>query len=282
MVKFKKDPRKYQGYIWFLLIFLFTLLVFLVVTRWVVEGEFQFIVRPREGSDAYFVSVPLNKIAQIVFLGPVFGIVYLILMKLIINKIEKNNRKIVISVWIMEISVLVLVCINSMGHALHLLVEEVNMIDASKGYVIGETYNGVSLDMMALLAWYLDEWFGHMSIHVTYFGYLVVAVVAEYIASKHEKIMGDEAFLVIFGAIGIAVINGYAAIEGESGFLLLVLSATFSLISIIVIGIKKIKILNYPIFLALILSVIPVLLFNIVFIMENGVSPWFPYWGANL
>jgi len=282
MVKFKKDPRKYQGYIWFLLIFLFTLLVFLVVTRWVLEGEFQFIVRPREGSEAYFVSVPLNKIAQIIFLGPVFGIVYLVLMKLIINKIEKNNRKVVISVWIMEISILVLVSINSMGHALHLLVEEVNMIDASKGYVLGETYNGVSLDVMSLLAWYLDEWFGHISIHVTYFGYLVVAVVAEYMASKHEKIMGDEAFLVIFGAIGIAVINGYAAIEGESGLILLLLSATFSVISIIVIGIKKIKILNYPIFLALILSVIPVLLFNIVFIMENGVSPWFPYWGANL
>ena len=182
----------------------------------------------------------------------------------------------------MEISILVLVCINSMGHALHLLVEEVNMIDASKGYVLGETYNGVSLDMMALLAWYLDEWFGHMSIHLTYFGYLVVAVVAEYMASKHEKILGDEAFLVIFGAIGIAVINGYAAIEGESGFILFLLSATFSIISIIVIGIKKIKILNYPIFLALILSVIPVLLFNISFIIENGVSPWFPFWSANL
>ena len=93
MAKFKKDPRKYQGYIWFLLIFLFTLLVFLVVTRWVVEGEFQFIVRPRDGSNAYFVSVPLNKIAQIIFLGPVFGVVYLILMKLIINKIEKKKQE---------------------------------------------------------------------------------------------------------------------------------------------------------------------------------------------
>ena len=282
MVKFKKDPRKYQGYILFLLIFLVTLLVFLVVTRWVIEGDVQFIVRPRDGSNAYSVSVPLNKIAQIIFLGPVFGVVFLILMKLIINKIEKNNRKIIISVWIIEISVLVLVCINSMGHALHLLVEEVNMIDASEGYVLGETYNGKSLDIMALLAWYLDEWFGHTAIHVTYFGYLVLAVVAEYMASKHEKIMGDELFWVIFGAIGIAVINGYAAIEGEAGFILLLLSATFSIISIMVIGVKKIKILNYPIFLAMILSVIPVLLFNIAFIIENGVSPWYPFWSANL
>ena len=64
MVKFKKDPRKYQGYILFLLIFLVTLLVFLVVTRWVIEGDVQFIVRPRDGSNAYSVSVPLNKIAH--------------------------------------------------------------------------------------------------------------------------------------------------------------------------------------------------------------------------
>ena len=282
MVKFKKDPRKYQGYLWFLIVFLITLLVFLVVTRWVVEGDFQFVVRPRDGSNAYFVSVPLNKIAQIIFLGPVFGVVYLILMKLLIKKIERNDRKIVISVWIVEISILVLVCINSMGHALHLLVEEINMIDASKGYVVGETYNGVSLDSMALLAWYLDEWFGHISIHVTYFGYLVVAVVAEYMASKHEKMMGDELLWVIVGAVGIAVINGYAAIQSEAGLILLLLSATFSIISVIVVGIKKIKILKYPIFLTLILSVIPVLIFNIAFVLENGVSPWFPFWSSNL
>ena len=282
MVKFKKNPRKFQVYIQFLLIFLLTLLVFFVVTRWIVKGELQFYVSPRDGSESYLVSIPVNKIAQIIFLGPVLGVIYFVLMKLLINKIDKNNRKTIISIWIIEISVLVLVCINSIGHTVHLLVEEVNMIDASRGYILGETYNGVSLDIMALLAWYLDEWFGHYSIHISYFGYLVLAVVVEYLAREHEKMMGDEILVVIFEAIGIAVLNGYVAIQSESGLILLLLSGAFSLISIIVIVRKKIKLVNYPIFFAMILSVIPVLFFNIAFIIENGVSPWFPFWSSNL
>ncbi|MHA1273094.1 MAG: hypothetical protein ACTSQP_07855 [Promethearchaeota archaeon] len=280
-MNFKKNPKEFQFGIWFLAIFLLALLLCIYIPRYLIGGTFIVYVRPGKTEEIYSFNVSWASFLQIICLGPIFGIIYFILMKLFLNKVDKNKGRNRQFIFIIEICVLVAICFNCMGHVFHLAFDSVNVLSKSGGVGSG-SYNGYNTEEAFLFIWYMDEWLGHSMVHITYFSYLILAVFAEALIDDHEKISLDELFISIICAVGISIVDAWAAIRSESGIILLILHIIFTIIALIVIFIKKINILEHPILLTMILSLIPVVIININYIIIHGIQPYYPFYSSNL
>jgi len=198
-------------------------------------------------------------------------------MKKLLSKVDINIRKNQLMVFAIEIGVVILIILNSMGHFSHLGFEIVNAIDSTNGIALTSEYKE-----MFVYAWFMDEWFGHNLIHITYFGYLIIAMVAEQLLDEEKAIMIDELVLIIFFSLCYSVIDGYAAIEGESGFILLLLHFIVTIMTIVFISVKKLNPLKYPLLLTLVISTIFVFLYNLYWILKFGINPIYPFYSGNL
>jgi len=269
--------RNFNPGIWFLLIFFISLGLLVYIPRYMIDGSFEVGANVNYASETYYFTVRWNKFLQIITLGPVFGIVYYTLMRIMLGKVDKERGRNKYKVYLIEIGVLLFIALCSMGHLAHLGFEEVNAIDKTHGDALSSPY----LEMF-VNAWYMDEWFGHFTGLFSYFMYLVLAVLAESLIEDHKKLTFEQLFLLLIAIISIGFMDGDIGIASESGFLLLLSHSIFTVIAIIFVIVKKIKLLEHPILLAMILSIIPVLYFNIQFIIENGFYSMYPFYSANL
>lgn len=240
-------------------------------------GSFQLGVYVNYSNETQYATISWNYILQIIFLGPIIGIIFYILMKILLSKVDVNLRKNQIMVFAIEICIVILIILNSMGHFSHLGFEVVNAIDSTKGIALNSEYKE-----LFVYAWFMDEWFGHTLIHVTYFGYLIVAMVAEQLLDEEKRMMIDELVLIILFSFIYSVIDGYAAIEGECGFILLLLHLIATIVTIVFITVKKLNPLNYPLLLTLLISTIFVLIYNLVWVIKYGINPIYPFYSGNL
>jgi len=275
--KVKKRIKNYHGGIWLLMLFLIPLVFIFYFSRYVGYGSFQMGVNVNYSNETQYFSVSWNYFLQIVFLGPIIGIIFYILMKRFLSKIDINVRKNQLIVYTIDICVVVLIILNSVGHFSHLGFEIVNAIDSTMGEALNSEYKE-----LFVYAWFMDEWFGHTLIHLTYFGYLIVAVCAEHLLNEDKRMMIDELVLILLFSLVYSVIDGYAAIEGECGFILLLFHLIATFITITFIAIKKVNPLKYPLLLTLLISTIFVFLFNLDWIIKYGFSSIYPFYSGNL
>ncbi len=258
-------------------IFLISLLLLIYIPRYMIKGSFEVGANVNYSSTTMYFTVQWKKFLQIITLGPVFGVLYYTLMRVMLSKVDKDEGRNKYYVFLIEIGVIVFIALCSMGHLAHLGFEEVNAIEQTKGALLYGPYHEQFVN-----AWYMDEWLGHTLGMFSYFMYLVLAVFAESLISDHKKLSIDQILLVLFGAVAIGFMDGDIGIASESGLFLLIFHSIFTIIAVIVVVIKKIKLLEHPILLVMILSVIPVLYFNIVFIIENGFYSLYPFYSSNL
>ncbi|MHA1474525.1 MAG: hypothetical protein ACTSPA_03950 [Promethearchaeota archaeon] len=275
--KVKARFKNYHSGIWFLMLFLIPLIIFFYLSRYVEYGSFQIGTYVNYSNETQFFTVSWNYLLQIVFLGPIFGIIFYILMKKLLSKIDINARKNQLIVYIIDICVVALIILNCIGHFSHLGFEIVNTIDST----MGETLNSEYKELF-VYAWFMDEWFGHTLIHVTYFGYLIVAMCAELLLNEDKRMMIDELLLILLFSLVYSVIDGYAAIEGECGFILLILHLIATFVSIAFITVKRINPLKYPLLLTLLISTFFVILFNLDWIIRYGINSAYPFYSGNL
>ena len=278
--KFEKVKTRIKNYhigIWFLMFFLIPLVFIFYFSRYVEYGSFQIGANVNYSNEMQYFSVSWNYLLQIVFLGPIIGIIFYILMKKILFKIDINARKNQLLVYIIDICIVVLIILNCIGHFSHLGFEIVNAIDSTAGEASNSEYKE-----LFVYAWFMDEWLGHTLIHMTYFGYLIVAMCAELLLNEDKRMMIDELLLIILFSLVYSVIDGYAAIEGECGFILLLLHLIATFVAIAFIAIKKVNPLKYPLLLTLLISTIFVFLFNLDWVIRYGINSIYPFYSGNL
>jgi len=278
--KFKKVKERLKNYhagIWFLMLFLIPLIIFFYLSRYVGYGSFQIGTNVNYSNETQFFTVSWNYLLQIVFLGPIIGIIYYVLMKKLFSKIDINERKNQLIVYAIDICVVVLIILNCIGHFSHLGFEIVNAIDSTAGEALNSEYNE-----LFVYAWFMDEWLGHTLIHLTYFGYLMVAMCAELLLNEDKRMKIDELALITLFSLFYSVIDGYAAIEGECGFILLLLHIIATFVTIAFISVKKINPLKYPLLLTLLISTLFVILFNLDWIIRYGFNSIYPFYSGNL
>ena len=273
----KERIKNYHPGIWFLLFFLIPLGFFFYTSRYVGYGSFQIGANVNYSSETQYASVSWNYLLQIIFLGPIIGVIFYILVKILLSKIDIHARKNQLTVYTIEICVVLLVILNSIGHFSHLGFELVNAIDSTNGNALISEYKEIFV-----YAWFMDEWLGHTLIHITYFGYLLVALWAELHLKEDNRMMIDEVVLIIFFSLGYSVIDGYAAIEGECGFILLLLHLIATITAIVFIVVKKVNPLHYPLLLTLLISTIFVFLYNLDWIIRYGINAAYPFYSGNL
>jgi len=258
-------------YIFFLFIFLITLLIFYRVIPRLVNGSITIYVNISElnGESGNF-SVSYRLILEIIFMGPVFAIVYYFLMKYLIQGINQEVGKNRYYIYLLEIGVITSICISCMGHAIHMLFDY-----ASRVY-----YNshGQQMDITSLYSflYYSDEWLGHHLIHIGLFGYISMALFAEFLGKEHERLEKEEIICAILLGLGMSIIY-YATFEGQAAFMMLILWTSLLIFEIIIIIIKKINIRERPILIATIInSIVTIILFT-VWAVLFGLKPYYPY-----
>lgn len=278
MVHIKKDPRKFQPQLWFILLFFLSIWACVYIPRYMIDGYFEIGVNPRDLGITYYFSVEWSEFLQIVCLGPLFGAIYLFLMKFfLLNKIDQTVGRNKYYVFSIEIAILILVAMNCMGHVLHLGFDGVNLIDKTKGEAINSEYL-----QYYLFIWYMDEWLGHTMVHATYFGYLVVAVIVEFLMNDKKSLALDEFIVVCLVSYFISILDAEIAIKSESAFFLMVLHTIFTICAGLFVLIKKVKLLQHPLLLSMLLSIIPVFLFNLFYVLENGFVSYYPFYSSNI
>ncbi|MHA1291834.1 MAG: hypothetical protein ACTSQJ_04095 [Promethearchaeota archaeon] len=275
--KIKERIKNFQVGTYFLLIFLISLLLCIYIPRYIIKGSFKIGVNVNYTNETQYFTIEWSNFLQIICLGPVFGVIFYILMRSMLNKVDKNQGKNKYYLYLIEICVLLLIIFNSMGHLAHLSFDKVNAIDKTEGSALQSEFREIFV-----YAWFMDEWLGHTMIHITYFGYLILAVIVELLLSEHEKMEIDELFLVFCMGIGICIIDGYAALRSECGFVIMILHIIFAICALIVIIIKKINPLYYPILSAMLLATIFVIITNIDWILKYGVENYYPFYSSNL
>ena len=266
--------KSYHVGLWFLAVFFISILFLVYISRFIPEGTFSIgaNVNYSDNNPQYF-SVYWAKFLQIICLGLVFGVIYYILMRIMLSKVDKDKGRNKYYVYLLEISVLILIVINCWGHLLHLGFEGVNAIDASEGEALNSEYKE-----LFVYAWYMDEWLGHTSIHISYFGYLVLALLAELLLEDQKKLEMDELFFTFLFAIAIGILDGNIGIKSESGLFLLIIHIIFTASAILIILIKKVDPRRYPILLAMLLSLVFVIYFNLEVIFTQGISARYPFY----
>ncbi|MHA1291833.1 MAG: hypothetical protein ACTSQJ_04090 [Promethearchaeota archaeon] len=261
--------KDYSIYLKFLIIFLISLLIFYQFIPRIVKGTLDIWVNISElGGNAGHFSLSYRLILEIIFMGPIFGILYYFLMKRLISEIDENQGRNKYYIYLIEISIITFICISVMGHTIHMLFDH-----ASRLYF--NTYGSMDTSELYSFLYYSDEWLGHHLIHIAYFGYIVTALFAEFLGNNHKKMNLDELIIDIFLGICLSII-AYSTYEGQAALIMLILWTSLLCFEIIIIIVKKIKILERPILLATIINNLIVILLFIWWITLYGVKPYYP------
>jgi hypothetical protein len=215
-------------------------------------------------------SFQIGTIVEIILMGPVFALIYFILMKNLLNKIDVTTVRNKRFIYVLEILVVIFICTLVMGHITHLMFDYANAIYRS-------TYGGYDTTQLFLFLYHSDEWLGHHLIHISFFAFIVLAIIGESLISQQRKMKWYEILFAVPLGIGIFVMNGYATYEGQCGWLLMVLSAILLAIEGGVVLIKKINPLKHPILFASIIANILVIGYFIWYVSIFGTLSYYPF-----
>jgi len=264
-----QDIKDLQYSIKFSIVFLISLLICYGVPT-LVEGTIVLLVNISEISAVGSFTIGFSLVLEIILMGPVFIIIYYIIMKHFLSKINQNEGNNKRNVFIIEIISITLITIFAMGHAIHVFFNHANAL-----YRIAYgTYDTTALFSFLYVS---DEWLGHHLIHIALFGFMILALLTEFLMENHERMNKGE--LIISGVLGVGLffMSGYASYEGQSAFLMFVLAIILLTVEIIIILKKKVKILNHPILLATIICSVIIIGFFIYWIIAFGWKPYFPF-----
>jgi len=256
----------------FLIIFLLTLLLFYKIIPSFYSGGINIWVNISEldGEAGHF-WLSIRIICEIILMGPVFAIIYYFLMKYLIKGIDETRKYNKYYVVLIEIGVITFICISVMGHAIHMLFD--------KGSWLYYYANNEQMDTSELYSfiYYSDEWLGHHLIHIGYFGYISMALIAEFLGKEHRMMNWDEKIYTILSGIGLSLIWGYSTYEGQAAFMMLILCSILLIIEVIIILIKKINPLERPILLATMITCIIVIGLFIWWTNMFGIKAYYPF-----
>ena len=90
------------------MLFLIPLVFLFYLSRYVRYGSFQLGVHVNYSNETQYATISWNYILQIIFLGPIIGIIFYILMKILLSKVDVNLRKNQIMVFAIEICIVIL------------------------------------------------------------------------------------------------------------------------------------------------------------------------------
>jgi hypothetical protein len=272
------NPKEYHPSIKFLSVFLIGILICFFLPD-IISGTSDIVINIVElegsgGIGATF-SARNDKIVEIILMGPVVAVLYYMLMRYLIGKIDKTQGKNKYFLYAIEIELALLISLNVASHFVHLMFDQVSAAYRT-------LHGGYSLNEPLLYIYWADEWFGHTIIHVTYFSWFVLALVTEFLITETRPVNLDEFCFLIPLGVGIGVLDGYAAIRSEAGFILMILHIVLLGTQVVLIASKKINPLKYPVFMALLISSLFVIGYNIYWIFEEGIRAYYPFWSSNL
>ncbi|MHA1148970.1 MAG: hypothetical protein ACTSR8_12090 [Promethearchaeota archaeon] len=271
MIKFT-PTKEISRYLTFLIIFLLGLLLFYRIIPLLYRGGVNIWVNISEmnGETGHF-FLSTRVICEIIFMGPVFAIVYFFLMKYMINGIDENKGNNKYYIVLIEIGMLTFICISVMGHAIHMLFDK-----ASWSYIYAHN-NEMDTSELYSLIYYSDEWLGHHLIHIGYFGYVLMALITEFLGQEHRKLNWDELIYTIISGVGLSVVFGFATYEGQAAVMMVILCSTLLILEIVIILIKKINPIERPILLATLITNTIVICLFIFWITAFGMKLYYPY-----
>ncbi len=263
-----KESYKYLN---FLIVFLLALLLFYVIIPRFYLGSIDFWVNISElnGAVGHF-STSVKLVGEIILMGPAFAVIYFFLMKYLISDIDEEQGKNKYYINLIEIGVVIFISISCTGHIVHVLFNEINKI-----YI--NSYNVMDTSELYSFIYYFDEWLGHHLIHIGYFGYILMALLAEFLGKEHRKLNWDEIIYTFLSSIGLCIIFGYFTYEGQAAFMMLILCTLLLIIEVLVVFKKKVNVLNYPILLATIACNMMVIGFFIAWTLVFGLKPYYPF-----
>jgi len=279
-----KNTGKYTVHTKCLFLFMVCILLCIVIPRFLVPGSSHLFVHVRNSGEPHPVFLRRSTSLQILCLGPLFGVIFFFLMKAMLKTVDiVENRRNRGRVFLLEGLTVFLVGLSSIGHTAHLLFNDVNAIDKSRGVLSWGTVHNVNLDQLFLLSYWADEWLGHTLSHLPLFGFLLLAVVAEELTTNNASRPWKETLLVgVVGGVGVMVMDGAVAIASECGILLLSLHLLFVVPVIPWLVLKKINPLKRSFLFAMLVGTLLLAAYNGHFIFRNGLKDFYPYYSANL
>lgn len=216
----------------------------------------------------YTFSFPIKSLIKIILLGMVHGTISYVVFKNLLNEAQKRGAKNK-TIHFLEITLVWIIAALILGHVIHWLFDRAN-------YLYRQDWGGYNVNPSFLLVYFADEDLSHGIIHISYYLLFLLGVWCE-LQIKPRKIHKDEILVVIGLAVGIIILNGEAALQGESAFPLLLLSISGVIIMIILIIRRKLKLLEYPLMLCFLLGSIGVILYDIIHVLINSFIPYYPF-----
>ena len=265
------NPKDYKASFKFILIFLISLLICYFISSFF-SGDLYIPINVSELPSGIGQSFPFSiaSIIELIAMGPIFSIIFYILIKLLINKIDKNHGKNKYWIFIIEIISVITIGVLVAGHFIHLTYNY-----ASHLYDV--QHGGYETTELFLLLYWADEWLGHHMIHIAFFSQIVLALSATYLIKNKRMMKWDEVVLSIFLGFGLFIVMGFASYEGQCAALLMILCLILLVIEVIFILIKKINPLRNSILLVSIISNIIVIGFYFFWIGSYGQKSYYPF-----
>ncbi|MHA1276889.1 MAG: hypothetical protein ACTSQ8_06850 [Candidatus Helarchaeota archaeon] len=256
----------------FLLIFLISLLICYLLPG-EISGTINIYVNIEETSTVG-ASFPfsIGRIVEVILMGPVFVLIYYVLIKNMLSKIETEKGRNKQIVYVLDLLVVVLIFMVVVGHVVHLMFDYANWL-----YRNVDPGGGYSTNPLFLFLYHSDEWVGHHLIHVGFFGFIILALISEALINEKRKMRWYELIIVALMGVGLFVMSGYATYEGQCGWLLMVLSTILLGIEVVMILIKRINPLKYPILFASVIGNIIIIGYFIWYISVFGTLPYYPF-----
>lgn len=269
-----KNPKNYQSSIKFSIVILITLLASYGIPR-LITGSIIIYVNVAELGSPIGVGVSflfgIGALVELILMGPVFILIFFVMFKYLLSKIEIEQEKHKYYLWILEILAIFIITILAMGHVTHIFFNYAN-------HLYRVAYGGYDTTQLFLFLYYTDEWLGHHLIHVAFFGIIILALLADLLIEKEEKMTWDEIGLMIFMGVGFFIVNGYATYEGQCASLLVILSIILLVFEGVLIFWKKVNPLKYPVLSATIISSVIIIVFFISWILIFGWKPYYPFY----
>jgi hypothetical protein len=215
-------------------------------------------------------SFSIGTIVEVILMGPVFALIYFVLMKHLLQKVDPEVGRNKQFIYMLEVAVVGFICMLVMGHIAHLMFDYANAVYRS-------TYGGYDTTQLFLFLYHSDEWIGHHLIHIGFFSFIVLAILGESRMADKRTMKWYEIIVAVGLGVGLFVMNGYATYDGQCAWLLMVLSAILLGVLGMVIVWKRVNPLKYPILFAAILGSIIVIGYYFWYISVFGTLPYYPF-----
>jgi membrane-associated PAP2 superfamily phosphatase len=227
-----------------------------------------------EGDGGFF-TFPSVHLIKIILLAPIHGTISYIVFKKLLNQAIRENgsespQMTEQKILLLEILLLWIIATIMMGHVMHWLFDRANSLYRLE-------YGDYNTDQAFLIVYFADEFLSHAIIHVGFFCLLTFGVYCESKITRHRRMNPDEVVIALILAFGVIILNGFAALGGESALILLVLSAGATIIMPIIAIMKKAKFSEHPLAFIMFLGSIGIVGYVLIHIALNPMLSYYPY-----